>query len=138
MSKPQLSVVGSNMESDKNIKPDPSLVIFSQFLLSLFHYIDREHHGLGLKTKVFLYDRLGQMSLPGFIREAFRNYLLANRPLNLPAKLDEAIMQEMVQSLYEKMCALFGPVDADACLNRAMADTERLPEAKFFNPRELL
>lgn len=147
MSKPQLSVVHSIMDRDKNIndtrtagmsKPDPVSVIFCQLLLSLFQHIDHEQRGLGLKTKVFLYDRLGQMMLPGFIRDAFRNYLLTNRPLNLQARLDEAVMREIVQMLYEKMCSLFGPVNADICLNRAMADTERLPEARFFSPRELL
>lgn len=147
MNKPQLSVVYSKTEDNNNArynrteimnKPDPSLVIFNQLLLSLFHYIDREQHGLGLKTKVYLYDKLGHMFLPEYTRDAFRNYLLANRPLNLTGAIDESLMREIIQLLYEKMCSLFGPINADTYLKRAMADIDRLPEAKFFNPGELL
>lgn len=147
MSRPQLSVVHSERKSNDNLnqerattmsRPDPNMIVFSQLLLSLFHHIDREQHGFGLKTKVYLYDKLGYMFLPRIIREAFRDYLLSNRPLNLPGVIDSANMQEIIQLLYEKMCSLFGPVNADSYLNKAIADTERLPEAKFFNPRELL
>jgi hypothetical protein len=143
MSKPDLSVVYSkpnhnNQKVDKMQRSEPSIVIFSQLLLSLFHSIAREQPGQSLKTKVYLYDNLSHLMLPAATRDAFRAYLLGNRPLNLPDLIEDAVMEQIIQLLYEKMCSLFGPVHADSYLNKAMTDTERLPEAALFHPRELL
>lgn len=144
MSKPDLTVAYSsrnhkNQKTDNNMqRSEPSLVIFSQLLLSLFHSIAREQPGQSLKTKVHLYDNLPRLKLPVSAYDAFRAYLLGNRPLHLPGLIEQEVMQRIIQLLYEKMCELFGPVYADRYLNKAMTDTERLPEAALFNPRELL
>lgn len=143
MTKPDLSVVypnpNHNNQKENNMqRPEPSLIVFSQLLLSLFHCIAREQPGQNLKTKVFLYDNLARLQLPASTRDAFRAYLLGNRPLNLPDLIEDSIMKQIIQLLYEKMCSLFGPIHADTYLNKAMSDTERLPEAALFNPRELL
>jgi hypothetical protein len=143
MPKPDLTVVYSNpkhnnQKVDSMQRSEPSLVIFSQLLLSLFHSIAREQPGQTLKTKVYLYDNLARLQLATTTRDAFRAYLLGNRPLNLPDPVEDSVMKQIIQLLYEKMCALFGPVHADTYLNKAMTDTERLPEAALFHPRELL
>jgi hypothetical protein len=143
MTKPDLTVVYSNpshnnQKGDSMQRSEPSLVIFSQLLLSLFHSIAREQPGQNLKTKVFLYDHLVRFQLPTSTRDAFRAYLLGNRPLNLPDLIEDSSMKQIIQLLYEKMCNLFGPVHADTYLNKAISDTERLPEAALFHPRELL
>lgn len=141
--KPDLTVVYSsqhhkNQKVDRMQRSEPSLVIFSQLLLSLFHSIAREQPGQTLKTKVYLYDNLPRMRLPATTHDSFRAYLLGNRPLHLPDLIEEEVMKQIIQLMYEKMCNLFGPVYADTYLNKAMSDTERLPEAALFNPRELL
>src|SRR5688572_33012455 len=113
--KPDLAVVYSsqhhkNQKADSMQRSEPSLVIFSQLLLSLFHSIAREQPGQTLKTKVYLYDNLPQMRLPVGTHDAFRAYLLGNRPLHLPDRIGDDIMQQIIQLLYEKMCNMFGPV----------------------------
>lgn len=140
MSNSNLTVIYSdnNAETSRMNKADSRIIIFSQFLLTLFHYIDREHGGLGLKTKVYLYDKLGHLSLSPTTRDAFRNYLLRNRPLNIMGSIEEETMKKLVQFLYDKMCELFGPINADTYMANAMHETQRLPEAAYFHPRELL
>jgi hypothetical protein len=143
MPKPDLTVVYSHPDHNNQKvasmqKSEPSLVIFSQLLLSLFHCIAREQPGQTLKTKVYLYDNLVHLQLPVITRDAFRAYLLGNRPLNLPDPIKDSSMKQIIQLLYEKMCSLFGPVHADTYLNKAVTDTERLPEATLFHPRQLL
>jgi hypothetical protein len=143
MPKPDLTVIYSspnhnNQKVDSMQRSEPSLVIFSQLLLSLFHCITREQPGQTLKTKVFLYDNLARLKLATATRDAFRAYLLGNRPLNLPDPVEDCVMQQIIQLVYVKLCALFGPVHAVTYLNKAMTDTERLPEAALFHPRKLL
>jgi hypothetical protein len=144
MPKPELHVVYTSLSAENRKvdatmqSPEPSLVIFSRLLSSLFHSIARGQPGQSLKTRVYLYDRLAGLKLPVSTLDAFRAYLLGNRPLHLPGPLEENAMKNIVQLLYEKMCALFGPVYADEYLNTAMSDAERLPQAALFNPRELL
>src|SRR5688572_5338724 len=99
--KPDLNVVYSsqhhkNQKVDSMQKSEPSLVIFSQLLLSLFHLIAREQSGQTLKTKVYLYDNLPRTRLSVSTHDAFRAYLLGNRPLHLSTLIEDDVMKQII------------------------------------------
>ena len=119
-------------------KSEATLIVYSQFLLSYFNTLQKQDYSLCFRLKVLMYDMAVQLPISKSIRDSLRNYLLSNRPLNLISPLDELVMRESVQFIYDKTCELFGPIKADSVMSTAVRDTQQLPEAIIFHPRELL
>ena len=131
--------LGDNNAAATSIKDsEAAITVYSQFILSFFNVLQKHDYSLCFRVKILMYDKIIQLPIDKSIRNSLRNYLLSNRPLNLTSHIDESVMKESIQYVYDATCELFGPVKADEALSIAIRETQHLPEAVFFHPRELL
>ncbi|SJM96509.1 hypothetical protein [Crenothrix polyspora] len=52
--------------------------------------------------------------------------------------LDEKTLASLVHLVYTGLCEILGPIHADECFHKAIAQCEKLPEAKAFSPSRFL
>ncbi len=118
---------------------DPAMIVFNKLLASLFEALERSQKNFGSKAKFTLFTHVSKIKLPMKLHRVLREYLLHDKPIDISnIALNERLMHQIIQVLYEMMCDVLGPTQADACMSAAMQATRKIPESAFFDPRNLL
>lgn len=112
-------------------------VVFIRVLDSVLVYLEKAGSKVGLTANINISGRLWDFTMPAASRTAIKSRLMRGVPLkNL--MLDEPVIPEIFQVVYEELCDEVGPVLTDKACRYAISQAETTEAAMIYSPNNLL
>jgi hypothetical protein len=118
-------------------KRDEATVVFTAILTKFFDRMQDAGPTFCSRIRDLLVDRLSRSNLHPVTLAELSGWLATGAPMS-DVRLSVESMRRIVNLVYIDACEYFGPTVADHLLAEAARETEKLPEAREFPPRQLL
>ncbi len=116
------------------VKIEPRIVVFSYLMQRLLHHYPGD-------TLPLFNEVIQKAPSQGLTISALRqlsSWMDSPQKYLWKESLDDASLSIIVHLFYIALCNQLGPTETDRLVHRMIADTDDLPEAREFSPRQLL